>query len=65
MNMNHKGLKPPGAMRDRISFREDFDLPIDDLFDGDLDQHQQPGPECHEEPAEQASCPRITKGLRP
>ena len=65
MNMNHKDLKPPGAMRDQISFGEDFDLPIDDLFDGDLDRHRHPGPICNEKPAEQASCPRIVAVLMP
>ena len=37
INANPKGLKPPGAMRDRISISDDFDLPLDGLFDGSLE----------------------------
>ena len=37
INANRKGLKPPGAMRDRISISDDFDLPLDGLFDGRLE----------------------------
>ena len=34
INANPKGLKPSVAMRGQISIRDDFDLPLDDLFDG-------------------------------
>ena len=34
INARPKGLKPPGAMRDRISISDDFDLPLDGLFHG-------------------------------
>ena len=37
INARPKGLKPPGAMRDRISISDDFDLPLDGLFDGSLE----------------------------
>ena len=37
IHANRKGLKPPGAMRDRISISDDFDLPLDGLFDGRLE----------------------------
>ena len=37
INTRPKGLKPPGAMRDRISISDDFDLPLDGLFDGSLE----------------------------
>ena len=37
INAPSKGLKPPGAMRDRISISDDFDLPLDGLFDGKLE----------------------------
>ena len=37
INAHPKGIKPPGAMRDQISIRDDFDLPLDGLFDGDLE----------------------------
>ncbi len=32
-----KGLKPPGAMRDQISIGEDFDAPLDSLFDAAIE----------------------------
>ena len=32
-----KGLKPPGAMRDQISIGEDFDTPLDSLFDAAIE----------------------------
>ena len=34
INAHPRGLKPPGAMRNRISISDDFDLPLDGLFDG-------------------------------
>ena len=37
INAHPKGIKPPGAMRDQISIRDDFDLPLDGLFDGSLE----------------------------
>ena len=37
INANPKGLKPPGAMRDQISVGDDFDLPLEGLFDGSLE----------------------------
>jgi len=37
INANPKGLNPPGAMRDQIIIGNDFDLPLDGLFDGSLD----------------------------
>ena len=37
INAHPKGIKPPGAMRDQISIGDDFDLPLDGLFDGDLE----------------------------
>ena len=37
INAHPRGLKPPGAMRDRISISDDFDLPLDGLFDGRLE----------------------------
>ena len=37
INTHPKGIKPPGAMRDQISIRDDFDLPLDGLFDGSLE----------------------------
>tara|TARA_B100002051_G_scaffold139961_2_gene132942 strand:+ start:381 stop:635 length:255 start_codon:yes stop_codon:yes gene_type:complete len=37
INAHPKGLKPPGAMRDQISIGDDFDLPLNRLFDGDLE----------------------------
>ena len=33
INGQHKGLKPPGAMRDQIRIGEDFDALLDSLFD--------------------------------
>lgn len=33
INPSPKGIKPPGAMRDQISIGDDFDLPLDGLFD--------------------------------
>ena len=32
-----KGINPPGAMRDQISIGDDFDLPLDGLFDSRLE----------------------------
>ena len=37
INANPKGLNPPGAMRDQIIIGNDFDRPLDGLFDGSLD----------------------------
>ena len=37
INANPKGLKPLGAMRDQIIIGDDFDLPLDGLFDGSLE----------------------------
>lgn len=37
INAHPKGIKPPGAMRDQISIGNDFDLPLDGLFDGSLE----------------------------
>ena len=37
INAIPKGLNPPGAMRDQIIIGDDFDLPLDGLFDGSLD----------------------------
>ena len=37
INPSPKGIKPPGAMRDQISIGDDFDLPLDGLFDGSLE----------------------------
>ena len=37
IHANPKGLKPPGAMRDQIIIGDDFDLPLDGLFDGSLE----------------------------
>ena len=37
INARPKGLKPPGAMRDQIIIGDDFDLPLDGLFDGSLE----------------------------
>ena len=37
INAHPKRIKPPGAMRDEISIRDDFDLPLDGLFDGSLE----------------------------
>ncbi|MDA0257790.1 MAG: type II toxin-antitoxin system Phd/YefM family antitoxin [Cyanobacteria bacterium] len=37
INAHPKGIKPPGAMRDQISIGDDFDLPLDGLFDGNLE----------------------------
>jgi len=36
INVHTKGINPPGAMRDQISIGDDFDLPLDGLFDGSL-----------------------------
>ena len=33
----HKGLKPPGAMRDQVRISEDFDAPLDSLFDAAIE----------------------------
>ena len=37
IHANRKGLKPPGAMRDQIIIGDDFDLPLDGLFDRRLE----------------------------
>ena len=37
INAHSKGLKPHGAMRDQIIIGDDFDLPLDGLFDGSLE----------------------------
>ena len=37
INAHPKGIKPPGAMRDQISIGDDFDLPLDGVFDGSLE----------------------------
>ena len=37
INANPKGLNPPGVMRDQICISDDFDLPVNGLFDGSLD----------------------------
>ena len=37
INAQPKGIKPPGAMRDQISIGDDFDLPLDGVFDGSLE----------------------------
>ena len=37
INGQHKGLKPPGAMRDQIRISEDFDAPLDSLFDAAIE----------------------------
>ena len=44
INAHPKGIKPPGAMRDQISIGDDFDLPLDGVFDGSLE------PSCPEQP---------------
>ena len=37
INGQRKGLKPPGAMRDQIRISEDFDVPLDSLFDAAIE----------------------------
>ena len=37
INGQRKGLKPPGAMRDQIRIDEDFDAPLDSLFDAAIE----------------------------
>ena len=37
INGQRKGLKPPGAMRDQIRISEDFDAPLDSLFDAAIE----------------------------
>ena len=37
INAHPQGINPPGAMRDQISIGDDFDLPLDGLFDGSLE----------------------------
>ena len=37
INAHPKGINPPGAMRDKISIGDDFDLPLDGLFDDSLE----------------------------
>ena len=44
INANPKGLKPPGAMRDQIIIGDDFDLPLDGLFDGSLEPSEREQP---------------------
>ena len=44
INARPKGLKPPGAMRDQIIIGDDFDLPLDGLFDGSLEPSEREQP---------------------
>ena len=44
INANPKGLKPPGAMHDQIIIGDDFDLPLDGLFDGSLEPSEREQP---------------------
>ena len=37
INTHPKGIKPPGAMRDQISIGDDFNLPLNGVFDGSLE----------------------------
>ena len=37
INAHPKGINPPGAMCDQISIGEDFERPLDGLFDGRLE----------------------------
>ena len=37
INGQRKGLKPPGAMRVQIRIDEDFDAPLDSLFDAAIE----------------------------
>ena len=37
INGQRKGLKPPGAMRDQIRISEDFDAPLDSLFEAAIE----------------------------
>jgi len=37
INGQRKGLKPPGAMRDQIRISEDFDVPLDSLFNAAIE----------------------------
>ena len=37
INAHPKGINPPGATRDQISIRDDFDLTLDGLFDGSIE----------------------------
>ena len=37
INAHPKGINPPGAMRDQISIGDDFERPLDGLFDGRLE----------------------------
>ena len=37
INAHPKGLEPPGSMRDQISISDDFDLPLDSLFECNLE----------------------------
>ena len=37
INGQRKGLKPPGAMRDQMRISEDFDAPLDSLFDAAIE----------------------------
>ena len=37
INGNPKGINPPGAMRDQISIEDDFDLPLDGIFESSLE----------------------------
>ena len=37
INGQRRGLKPPGAMRDQIRIDEDFDAPLDSLFDAAIE----------------------------
>ena len=46
MNVQNKGLKPPGAMRDQISLGSDADLPVEKFFEDALEPYEtdQSGP---------------------
>ena len=46
MNVQNKGLKPPGAMRDQISLGSDADLPVEEFFEDALEPYEtdQSGP---------------------
>ena len=46
MNVQNKGLKTPGAMRDQISLGGDADLPLEEFFEDALEPYEtdQSGP---------------------
>jgi hypothetical protein len=56
MNVQNKGLKTPGAMRDQISLGGDADLPLEEFFEDALepDETDQSGPAA---PINNASIP--------